>query len=79
MNTPTDTSRQPIHPGWLRIMHWLNALAVVVLMMCIIMARLWYLQVAMGASFAVDADKQRSRPIRRLAARGAIKIGRAHV
>lgn len=33
MNTPTDTSRQPIHPGWLRIMHWLNALAVVVLMM----------------------------------------------
>ena len=29
MNNP----RQVIHPGWLRTMHWLNALAVVVLMM----------------------------------------------
>jgi thiosulfate reductase cytochrome b subunit len=28
-----NTSRQIIHPGWLRTMHWLNALAVVVLMM----------------------------------------------
>ena len=28
-----NTSRQIIHPGWLRAMHWLNALAVVVLMM----------------------------------------------
>src|SRR5215216_4697185 len=25
--------QQAIHPGWLRAMHWLNALAVVVLMM----------------------------------------------
>lgn len=30
MNIP---SGQAIHPGWLRAMHWLNALAVVVLMM----------------------------------------------
>ena len=29
MNNP----KQVIHPGWLRAMHWLNALAVVVLMM----------------------------------------------
>ena len=29
MNKPT----QVIHPGWLRAMHWLNALAVIVLMM----------------------------------------------
>lgn len=28
-----DTGKQVIHPGWLRAMHWLNALAVVVLMM----------------------------------------------
>lgn len=27
------SSRQIIHPGWLRTMHWLNAMAVVVLMM----------------------------------------------
>jgi thiosulfate reductase cytochrome b subunit len=27
------TSKEAIHPGWLRAMHWLNALAVVVLMM----------------------------------------------
>ena len=33
MKTPTQTTRQLIHPGWLRAMHWLNALAVVVLMM----------------------------------------------
>ena len=28
MNTP----RQIIHPGWLRVMHWLNAIAVIILM-----------------------------------------------
>ncbi|MCY1167914.1 putative protein-methionine-sulfoxide reductase subunit YedZ1 [compost metagenome] len=28
-----DNSKKPIHPAWLRAMHWLNALAVVVLMM----------------------------------------------
>lgn len=28
-----DTGKQVIHPGWLRAMHWLNAFAVVVLMM----------------------------------------------
>ena len=28
-----DSSKKPIHPAWLRAMHWLNALAVVVLMM----------------------------------------------
>jgi len=28
-----ETGKQVIHPGWLRAMHWLNALAVVVLMM----------------------------------------------
>lgn len=28
-----DNSKSPIHPAWLRVMHWLNALAVVVLMM----------------------------------------------
>jgi len=28
-----DTGKQVIHPGWLRAMHWLNALAVMVLMM----------------------------------------------
>lgn len=33
MKTPTVSRQQPIHPGWLRTMHWLNALAVVVLMM----------------------------------------------
>lgn len=27
-----ETSKQLIHPGWLRIMHWLNAIAVIVLM-----------------------------------------------
>lgn len=27
------TPQTPIHPAWLRVMHWLNALAVVVLMM----------------------------------------------
>lgn len=30
---PTPTPHTLIHPGWLRAMHWLNALAVVVLMM----------------------------------------------
>jgi penicillin-binding protein 2 len=45
---------------------------IVVLMMCAIVARLWYLQIDMGSAFAVDAEKQRSRPIRRLAARGLI-------
>ncbi|MEP6965698.1 MAG: cytochrome b/b6 domain-containing protein, partial [Polaromonas sp.] len=33
MKTPTPSNRQLIHPGWLRTMHWLNALAVVVLIM----------------------------------------------
>ncbi|MDI1238962.1 MAG: cytochrome b/b6 domain-containing protein [Polaromonas sp.] len=28
-----NPSKQTIHPGWLRLMHWLNALAVVVLIM----------------------------------------------
>ncbi|HXE21133.1 MAG TPA: cytochrome b/b6 domain-containing protein [Rhodoferax sp.] len=28
-----DTNRQIIHPGWLRAMHWINALAVVTLVM----------------------------------------------
>ena len=27
-----ETSKQLIYPGWLRIMHWLNAIAVIVLM-----------------------------------------------
>lgn len=27
----SDPSAQPIHPGWLRISHWLNAIAVVIL------------------------------------------------
>ena len=27
-----NTSTQLIHPGWLRLMHWLNAIAVIVLM-----------------------------------------------
>jgi len=27
-----ETSKQLIHPGWLRAMHWLNAIAVIVLM-----------------------------------------------
>ncbi len=31
--TPTPSPGKLIHPGWLRAMHWLNALAVVVLMM----------------------------------------------
>ena len=26
------TSTRIIHPGWLRVMHWLNAIAVIVLM-----------------------------------------------
>ena len=33
MTTPTPTTPKLIHPGWLRAMHWLNALAVVVLIM----------------------------------------------
>ena len=28
-----NSAEQIIHPGWLRVMHWLNALAVVILMM----------------------------------------------
>src|SRR5437588_12565463 len=52
---------------------------VVIVMLCVIVARLWYLQIAMGASFAVDADKQRSRPIRKLAARGAILDAKGRV
>src|SRR5689334_5936075 len=44
----------------------------VVVMLVIIVARLWYLQIDMGASFAEDAEKQRTRPVRRLAARGMI-------
>jgi thiosulfate reductase cytochrome b subunit len=28
-----SSHKQPVHPGWLRAMHWLNALAVVILMM----------------------------------------------
>ncbi|MEO6971986.1 MAG: cytochrome B, partial [Rhodoferax sp.] len=28
-----DTKPQIIHPGWLRAMHWINALAVVMLVM----------------------------------------------
>ena len=27
-----ETPKQLIHPGWLRVMHWLNAIAVLVLM-----------------------------------------------
>jgi penicillin-binding protein 2 len=53
--------------------------AVVVLMMSIIVARLWYLQIAMGTSFAEDAEKQRIRPIRRLAARGVITDSKGRV
>jgi thiosulfate reductase cytochrome b subunit len=30
---PQEKTMQTIHPGWLRAMHWLNALAVVILMM----------------------------------------------
>ncbi len=33
MNPPPSSSRTTIHPVWLRITHWLNALAVVVLVM----------------------------------------------
>ncbi len=49
------------------------------LMMGIIITRLWYLQIAMGSSFAVDAEKQRIRPIRRLAARGIIMDAKGRV
>lgn len=28
---PAPDSRGPVHPGWLRIVHWLNALAVVIM------------------------------------------------
>ena len=28
-----NSKEQIIHPGWVRAMHWLNALAVVILMM----------------------------------------------
>ena len=33
MKSPSPSTPQLIHPGWLRVMHWLNAVAVVVLMM----------------------------------------------
>ena len=73
---PTKIQR-PVHvPDIVRLK---GLYGVVVLMMCVIVARLWYLQIAMGASFAVDADKQRSRPIRRLAARGAITDAKGRV
>ncbi len=62
--------QRPVHvPDILRLK---GLFGVVVLMMCVIVARLWYLQVAMGVAFAEDADKQRSRPIRKLAVRGVI-------
>jgi penicillin-binding protein 2 len=53
--------------------------AIVLMMMTGIVARLWYLQIAMGSSFAEDAAKQRSRPIRRLAARGLITDAKGRV
>ena len=28
---PAPDIRGPVHPGWLRIVHWLNALAVVIM------------------------------------------------
>jgi thiosulfate reductase cytochrome b subunit len=31
MTVPATAERTPIHPGWLRITHWLNALAVLVM------------------------------------------------
>src|ERR1051326_6079484 len=62
--------QRPVHIPDIVRLKFLHVLVIV--MLCLIVGRLWYLQVAMGASFAVDADKQRSRPIRRLAARGVI-------
>ncbi|WP_334157507.1 cytochrome b/b6 domain-containing protein [Oryzomicrobium sp.] len=31
--TMHDPAREPIHPGWLRLTHWINALAVIVLVL----------------------------------------------
>ena len=47
--------------------------------MFVIVARLWYLQIAMGSSFMEDAEKQRKRPIRRVAARGLIVDSKGRV
>ena len=46
--------------------------AVVVLLMSVIIVRLWYLQIVNGPEFAEQADIQRTRTIRRPAARGSI-------
>lgn len=51
----------------------------VMLMMVVIVGRLWYLQIAMGSSFMEDAEKQRKRPIRRVAARGLIVDTRGRI
>ncbi|HLJ53762.1 MAG TPA: penicillin-binding protein 2 [Chthonomonadaceae bacterium] len=69
--------QRPVHvPDTFR----LTILAGLVLaMLCVIVGRLWYLQVAMGGSFAVDANRQRTRPIRRIAARGMITDAKGRV
>ncbi len=46
--------------------------AALVLLMSIIIVRLWYLQIVNGQEFADIADTQRTRTIRRAAARGSI-------
>jgi len=69
--------QRPVHvPDVLRLK---GLFALVLIMMTGIIARLWYLQIAMGSSFAEDAAKQRSRPIRRLAARGIITDAKGRV
>lgn len=45
---------------------------VVILMLCIIIARLWYLQIAKGPELAAAAVELRTRTVRRVAARGTI-------
>src|SRR2546421_10704225 len=87
MNTPY--SRKPLinplpskirRPDHMPDMGRLQGLsAIIVSMIGVIVARLWYLQVAMGISFAEDAEKQRTRPVRRLAARGIITDAKGRV
>lgn len=53
--------------------------SVLLLGFCVIIARLWYLQIMNGAAFAAMAETQRSRLVRRIAARGEILDAKGRV
>jgi penicillin-binding protein 2 len=53
--------------------------ALILGMMGVMIARLWYLQIANGAEMALKSEQQRTRSIRKVAARGVIEDAKGRV